>query len=115
VDESVEIAVEQDRAAIWLVGEDVANGEATLRRALSALSATDVRLISQGSSSLSLGIVVPEMDLRPAVAALQAEFFATPDREVFAAPEFVPLGVRRPTYHQSQPRLPLGSQVVPAH
>jgi aspartate kinase len=115
VDESVEIAVEPDRAAIWLVGEGIAIGESTLRRALSALSATDVRLIAQGSSSLSLGIAVPELNLRPAVEALHAEFFATPDREVFAAPEFVQLGARRPAYHESQPRLPLGSQVVPAH
>jgi len=114
VDESVEIAVEQDRAAIWLVGEGVAS-DATLKRALGALSATDVRLISQGSSSLSLGIAVPESDLRLAVEALHAEFFATPDGEVFAAPEFAPLGARQPAYRQSHPRLALGSQVVPAH
>jgi aspartate kinase len=115
VDESVEIAVEQDRAAIWLVGEGIASGEATLRRALGALSATDVRLTSQGSSSLSVGIVVPELDLRLAVEALHNEFFATPDLEVFAAPEFAPLGARQPVYRQSQPRLSLSSQVVPAH
>jgi aspartate kinase len=115
VDESVEIAVEQDRAAIWLVGEGIASGEVTLRRALGALSATDVRLTSQGSSSLSVGIVVPELDLRLAVEALHNEFFATPDLEVFAAPEFAPLGARQPVYRQSQPRLSLGSQVVPAH
>jgi hypothetical protein len=82
---------------------------------LGALSATDVRLTAQGSSSLSVGIAVPELDLRLAVEALHAEFFATPDREVFAAPEFAPLGARPPAYRQSQPRLPLGSQVVPVH
>jgi aspartokinase len=114
VDESVEIAVEQDRAAIWLVGEGVAR-DATLKRALGALGATDVRLVSQGSSSLSLGIAVPESDLRLAVEALHAEFFATPNGEVFAAPEFAPLGARQQAYRQSHRRLALGSQVVPAH
>jgi len=114
VDECIEIAVEEDRAAIWLVGEGVAS-EATLRRALGALSATDVRLTSQGSSSRSLGFAVPESDLRLAVEALHAEFFASPDHEVFAAPEFAPLGARQPAYPQSHVRIPMGSQVVPAH
>ncbi len=115
VDECVEIAVEEDRAAIWLVGEGIASGETVLRRALGALNATDVRLISQGSSSQSLGIAVPESDLRLAVEALHAEFFAAPDCEVFAAPEFLPLGARQPAYRQSHMQLPLGSQAVPAH
>jgi aspartate kinase len=115
VDECVEIAVEEDRAAIWLVGEGIASGETVLRRALGALNATDVRLISQGSSSQSLGIAVPESDLRLAVEALHAEFFAAPDRDVFAAPELAPLDARQPTYRQSHMQLPLGSQAVPAH
>jgi hypothetical protein len=58
---------------------------------------------------------VPESDLRLAAEALHAEFFATPDGEVFAAPEFAPLGARQPAYRQSHPRLTLGSQVAPAH
>jgi aspartate kinase len=115
VDESVEIAVEEDRAAIWLVGEGIASGEATLRRALGALSATDVRLTSQGSSSLSLGIAVPELNLRLAMEALHAEFFATPDREVFAAPDFARSSARQSAYRESHPRLPLSSQIVPAY
>jgi aspartate kinase len=115
VDECVEIAVEEDRAAIWLVGQGIASGEGTLARAMGALSATDVRLTSQGSSSLSVGIVVPELDLRLAVEALHAEFFATPDREVFAAPEFAPLSARQPAHRQSHMPLPLGSQAVAAH
>jgi aspartokinase len=115
VDESVEIAVEEDRATIWLVGEGIASGEAVLRRALGALCVTDVRLTSHGSSSLSLGIAVPESDLRLAVQALHAEFFANPDREVFAAPEFAPLGARQPVDRQGTPRLDLGSQMAPAY
>ena len=82
VDAAVEITVEENRAAIWLVGEGIAhmdNAGPALLRAQAALHATDIRLTSQGSSSLSLGFVVPEGDLQPAMEALHREFFAVPD------------------------------------
>ncbi len=91
VDESVEITVEEDRAAIWLVGEGVAHVTFTLVRARAALQIADVRLTSQGSSSLSLGFAIREADLQGAMEALHREFFAAPDRKVFAVPETAPL------------------------
>lgn len=115
VDESVEITVEEDRAALWLVGEGIAQAEATLARARQSLGATDVRLISQGSSSLSLGFVVPEADLRAAVEALDREFFAAPDLEVFAAPEFAPSRATQPANRGSYYRRAGQPQVAPAH
>ena len=78
VDESVDIAVEEDRAAIWLVGEGIAHAASTLARARGALQGADVRLASQGSSSLSLGFVIREADLQAAMEALHREFFAAP-------------------------------------
>jgi aspartate kinase len=88
VDQGVDITVEEDRAAIWLVGEGIAhvdNAASTLGRARGALQVTDVRLTSQGSSSLSLGLVIPEADLQAAMEALYREFFAAPDGELFEA------------------------------
>ena len=87
VDQSVEISVEEDRAAVWLVGQNVgqnvAQGDAAFARAAKALETLDVRLASQGSSSLSLGFAIPEGNLRAAMSTLHQEFFATPDLAAF--------------------------------
>lgn len=79
VDASVQIEVEEERAGIWLIGEGIGQRGRTVARAAAALQVTDVRLISQGSSPLSLGFAVPEADLHAALAALHSEFFGTPD------------------------------------
>jgi aspartate kinase len=94
VDPSVEIAVEEDRAAVWLVGEGIVQEE-TLARAARGLEAVDVRMTSQGSSSLAVGFLVPESQLRAALEALNREFFAAPDAAVFAAPDGEALNRRR--------------------
>ena len=94
VDESVDITLEEDRAAIWLVGEGVAHlgsATSTLARAIAALQITDVRLTSQGSSSLSFGFAIREADLQAAMEALHREFFAAPDGNVFAVREYTPV------------------------
>jgi aspartate kinase len=116
VDRSVDITVEEDRAGIWLVGEGTAhvdNAAPTLGRARGALHFADVRLTSQGSSSVSLGFVIPEADLQAAMEALHREFFATPNGDVFAVPASAPGGVSQPA---SQPsRLRQSSQPQVAH
>jgi len=115
VDESVDITVEEDRAAIWLVGEGIAHLPSTLARARGALRITDVRLTAQGSSSLSLGFAIREADLQAAMQALHGEFFAAPDRSVFAVPEIAllrasqPAGVGKAVSPSFQP------QTAPAH
>lgn len=94
VDESVDVTLEEDRAAIWLVGEGVAHlgsATSTLARAIAALQITDVRLTSQGSSSLSFGFAIREADLQAAMEALHREFFAAPDGNVFAVREYTPV------------------------
>jgi len=87
VDETVDITVEEERAAIWLVGEGLDHGTSTLARCLAALRTTDVRLTAQGSASLSLGFAIREEALPAAMDALHREFFACPDPTVFAVPE----------------------------
>jgi aspartate kinase len=87
VDASVEIAVEEGRAAIWLVGQGIAQADGAGERAERALEGMDVRMIAQGSSSLSLGFAMPESQLQSSMEALDREFFATADPEIFAAPQ----------------------------
>jgi len=114
VDESVEIAVEEDRAAIWLVGEGIADAASTLARARGVLHITDVRLTSQGSSSLSLGFAIPEADLQAAMQVLHREFFAAPDREVFAVLELAAWRASQPASQVSQLRGTSQTQAAPA-
>ena len=107
VDESVDITVEEGRAAIWLVGEGIADVASTLARARGALHGIDVRLASQGSSSLSLGFVIREADLQPAMEALHREFFA--------APESAPWRASQPALQPSRLRPSGQPQRAPAH
>ncbi len=115
VDESVEIAVEEDRAAVWLVGDGIAQADGTFSRAAQALESANVRLTSQGSSSLSLGFVVPEENLRAAVQALHREFFAAPDAAVFAATEHFGFRAVPSVYRESRARRVAQPQVAPAN
>jgi|HubBroStandDraft_1064217.scaffolds.fasta_scaffold00914_11 aspartate kinase len=114
VDESVDISVEEDRAAIWLVGEGLAHMPSTLARARGALHHTDVRLTAQGSSSLSLAFAIREADLQAAMEALHREFFAAPDTDVFAVPESAPLRVSQPASQASRLRQSSQIQAAPA-
>jgi aspartate kinase len=107
VDESVDVTVEEDRAALWLVGEGIAHAASTLARARAALHGVDVRLASQGSSSLSLGFVIREADLQAAMEALHREFFA--------APESAPWRASQPALQPSRLRPSGQPQRAPAH
>jgi aspartate kinase len=120
----VDITVEEDRAAIWLVGEGIAgfakignggNAASTLARACTVLQLTGVRLTSQGSSSLSLGFAIREVDLQPAMEALHREFFAAPDRDVFAVGEYAPASASQAASQPSQRRPSGQPQALPAH
>ena len=115
VDESVDITVEEDRAAISLVGEGIAHAASTLARARGALHGIDVGLASQGSSSLSLGFVIREADLQVAMGALHREFFAAPDGQVFAVPESAPWRGSQPALQPTQLRPSGQPQRAPAH
>jgi aspartate kinase len=121
VDESVDITVEEDRAAIWLVGEGIAHlghggyGASPLARALAVLQVTDVRLTSQGSSSLSLGFAIREADVPAAMEALHGEFFAAPNPSVFAVPEGTPARVFQPALQTGQLQPSSQPQALPAH
>ena len=114
IDRSVHIEVEEERAGIWLVGEGIAQRDDVLARAVAALQMTDVRLTSQGSSSLSLGFAVPEADLHAVLETLHREFFAVPDAGIFAAVDLGP--ARRRTLDEASSMWRAGQpQLSPAH
>ena len=115
VDASVDITVEEDRAAIWLVGEGIAHVASTLARACAVLRIADVRLTSQGSSSLSLGFAIREADLQLAMEALHREFFLAPDRNVFAVAECIAVRAPQPASRAGHLRQTGQPQAAPAH
>ncbi len=118
VDETVEIAVEEDRAAIWLVGEGVGhagNAAMNLARVRAALGSTALRFTSHGSSSLSLGVVIAEGDLAAAMTALHREFFSAPYAAVFAAAESAPWALSQAAPRPGRPFLAAQTRTAPAH
>jgi hypothetical protein len=96
----------------------VAQTEAVLARARAALQIADVRLVSQGSPSLSLGFAIREAELGAAMEALHREFFTAPDGHVFAAPEYVavrtpqPASAARQRRPSGQPERPEAMHIV---
>jgi len=80
-----EVSVEGGQAIVCLVGDNLRYTPGVAMRVFSALAGINVRMISQGASLLNLSFVVAERDLRSAVTALHAEFFAELDAEVFDA------------------------------
>jgi len=114
IDESVEIAVEEESAAIWLVGDSIAQGEAILARAGKALQGVQVRLTSHGSSPLSLGFAVQETQLRAAMQALHSEFFTAPDAAIFAEPQFAPVRATHAAHAVSRGYPAARPQIAPA-
>jgi len=83
--EFAEVAVNGDQAIVCIVGENIRDTPGIAARVFNALEGINVRMISQGSSSLNLGFVVAGEDTSHAVKRLHDEFFATLDPEVFDA------------------------------
>jgi aspartate kinase len=78
-----EVSVEENRAIICIVGDNIRYTPGVAARVFRALAQVNVRMISQGASALNLGFVVAGEDLRTAVSGLHAEFFSELDPAVF--------------------------------
>ncbi len=78
------VSAESAQATIAIVGDSIRYTPGIAVRALTALRAVNVRMISQGASLLNLSLVVAEDQLQPAMQALHDEFFQELDPEVFA-------------------------------
>ena len=78
-----EVEIEQDKAVVCLVGDNIRWQAGVAHRVFRALDPVNVRMISQGASLRNLGLVVAQADLREAVERLHQEFFTDVDPEVF--------------------------------
>ncbi len=78
-----EVEIEQDKAVVCLVGDNIRWQPGVAHRVFRALDPVNVRMISQGASLRNLGLVVAQSDLREAVERLHKEFFTDVDPEVF--------------------------------
>jgi hypothetical protein len=84
IDNRVQVRVEERMAIVSLVGEGITIDEQIAARMRNALRGSDVRLLAQGSSALSISVAVADGGLADAVEALHREFFQRADAEIFA-------------------------------
>ncbi len=80
-----EVTVREGDAIICVVGENIRNTPGIAARAFSAIRDINVTMVSQGASSLNLGLVVAAQDAAAAVQRLHEEFFRELDPAVFDA------------------------------
>ena len=73
--EFAEVTVDRDQSIVCLVGENMRNTKGLGARIFGALANVNIRMVSQGASSLNLGLLVAAEDLGEAVRALHEEFF----------------------------------------
>lgn len=78
-----EVSIVPGQAIICLVGDALRDTPGLGARIFGALKPVNVRMISQGASFNNVSFVVDDSDLKPAAAALHAEFFSEVDPEVF--------------------------------
>ncbi|MBM3760881.1 MAG: lysine-sensitive aspartokinase 3 [Acidobacteria bacterium] len=78
-----QVDIEQDKAVVCLVGDNIRWQSGVAHRVFRALESVNVRMISQGASLRNLGLVVAQADLVQAVSLLHQEFFTEVDPEVF--------------------------------
>jgi len=77
------VDIEQDKAVVCIVGDNLRWQPGVAHRVFRALDPINVRMISQGASLRNLGLVVAQADLKQAVELLHKEFFTNVDPEVF--------------------------------
>lgn len=80
-----ELTVDDEQAIICMVGENIRTTPGVIARVFQALGSINVRMVSQGASSLNLGFVVARKDLEASVQRLHSEFFRELDPAVFDA------------------------------
>ena len=83
LEEFAEVEIENDKAIVCLVGDNLRWQPGVAHRLFRALDPINVRMISQGASLRNISIVVAQSELREAVERLHREFFTDVDAEVF--------------------------------
>lgn len=79
------IQVEEARALICLVGENLREHPGIAARAFSAIRGINLQMISQGANGINMSFMVDEAAIESAVRALHAEFFTDADPVLFDA------------------------------
>jgi aspartate kinase len=83
LEQFAEVSIEQDRAIVCLVGENIRGTPGIGARIFRALGGVNVQMISLGSSQWNFSLVVDGENLKDAVRLLHEEFFRELDPAVF--------------------------------
>jgi aspartate kinase len=78
-----DITVEQGKALVCLVGENIRGRSGIAARAFAAVKDINMQMISQGANGINMSFVIDEDLVQLAVPLLHDEFFRTPDPMVF--------------------------------
>jgi aspartate kinase len=78
-----DVKYEGRKALICLVGENIRGQNGIAARVFQAIRHINVRMISQGASEINMSFMIEEDDADEAVRSLHAEFFVSPDPEIF--------------------------------
>ncbi|MGI8745383.1 MAG: lysine-sensitive aspartokinase 3 [Bryobacteraceae bacterium] len=80
-----EVSADNNQSIICLVGEKIPVTAGIGARVFKALGPINVRMVSQGASSMNFGFIIESRDLTRAVQSLHDEFFSDLDPAVFDA------------------------------
>lgn len=75
-----DVSIERDRAVVAIVGAGIGDRGDCMGRALKALGGIHVHMLSLSATGINLTVVVDGKAMLTAVAALHAEFFASPEQ-----------------------------------
>jgi aspartate kinase len=78
-----DVKYEGRKALVCMVGENIRGQNGIAARVFNAIRHVNVRMISQGASEINMSFMIEEDDADEAVRSLHAEFFESPDPEIF--------------------------------
>ncbi|HKG21866.1 MAG TPA: lysine-sensitive aspartokinase 3, partial [Blastocatellia bacterium] len=78
------VTVEQGKAIVCVVGDDLKFRRGFAARLFRAVESTNVNMISQGASEINLTFVIDEADVDGVVRSMHEMFFGEPDPDTFA-------------------------------
>ena len=78
-----DVKYEGRKALVCMVGENIRGQNGIAGRVFGAIRHINIRMISQGASEINMSFMIDEDDADEAVRSLHAEFFESPDPEIF--------------------------------
>ncbi len=77
------VRVEEGKALVCVVGDNIGGQKAISERVFSAVRDINIDMISQGANGISMSFMIDESEVERAVHALHKSFFANPDPAIF--------------------------------